>query len=290
MMTSPLSGAAWAGGCPAPTTSAEVSTHARAAADAFFVTADQDAFVTAVAAMRAAAPCLGEPITGEHAAQLHLVGALEALVEQRDADVTRALRAAVAASGTFDLTGTQAPPGSPLRTALDQARADQVDSAEPVAAPRCVTVWVDGTPSTSRATDRPAVLQPVGPGHEVLWTQVLAAGEDPPPVSAACGDDRLTRRDGGGSAPAAKVGLGAGAAVSAGAAGAFLFLADRAKTEWQGIADQIAVDDPEILDPTPQQVSHFTETLPRQANAFSGAAIGAGAVALGLGATLVLTW
>ncbi|MCB9765593.1 MAG: hypothetical protein H6739_37815 [Alphaproteobacteria bacterium] len=279
---------AFAADCATPTTSAQVGAYANAAVDAFFVTSNKQAFVDAVEGMRAAVPCLGEVVSNEDAAALHFATALEALIAQRNDDVARSLRAAVNAAPGFTLTEEQAPQGSPLREALDDARRAAAPAAGQLALPPCVTLYVDGGASSIWSADRPALLQPVGPDGSPLWSRQVGPGERPPEVLFDCPQDgpvaSASRR--GGSSPAAKAVLGSGAVASAAAAGLFWWRAAAAHSDFDTFADDVA-NNASALD---GYDSDYPEVLQSRANGFSAAAIGAGVLALGLGTTLVVTW
>ncbi|MCB9765609.1 MAG: hypothetical protein H6739_37895 [Alphaproteobacteria bacterium] len=281
-------GPAIAGDCPTTTTSAEVGAHANAAAVAFFETSDREAFQSSLSAVQEGIPCLGEPIAREDAAQVHLAGALEAVTQQRDDDVVRALRAAVNADPGFSLSDAQAPEGSPLRLALDEARRPSTGAVGQLDAPACVSLVVDGQASTIWSADRPAILQPLGPDGDLLWSRLVAAGERPPTVTVSCPNDLASRsapRER--SSPVAKALLGGGTVVAAGAAGAFWWRAAAAKGQFDAFADAVEANDFDTLNALD---SDYPEQLQGRANAFSTAAIGAGVVAAGLGTALVITW
>lgn len=286
-----LPGAARAQGCPSPATDEQVAAQAEAAAEAFFVTADKAQFEAAVANMRAQLACLAEPISPETAASLHLAGALEALVEGRDRAIALSLHAARSTSPAFSLTEEQAPNGNPLRVALEDAEGMVLSDSTPVPRPECVSLHVDGHQSEGWISERPAVVQLIAPDGEVLSSHYLEPGAVPPTTSYTCPQRRVgDAGEGPSSSTGRRVLIGSGAALAAGSAGAFALLASRAKTEWSSTAALIEADDPSILDPSPEEVTRFSETLPARANGFSAAALGAGAVAVGLGATLVVTW
>lgn len=278
---------AWAGSCPSRVDAEALQRHLDAAQEAVFSTGDQTQFVSAMEAIEASIPCLDARLSSEQIAELHLAFALQAMVEGRSGKVVPSLHAAMAASPEFALSATQAPEGGPLREAQTEAQALILSDSVNISAPDCVSVWVDGQEAQARLSERPAFVQLLGPGGELLTSARVQGGEPSPTTSFVCPalvdvrppppESSAERGQG------RRVALGAGAVGAAGATVGLLVASSEAKREWVALASKVRMD-PESVDPA------AFEAQERRTNALSAAALGAGVATAGLSAALVLTW
>lgn len=117
------------------------------------------------------------------------VDCLETVVHPRDAAALHGARYLdVAAEGDQDamalaLLATSSVPGATMPEWLPVPASADIAEAKPwvrVAVPDGMHLFVDGVPARARPVDRPALVQAVGPGAEVLWTAWIGPGESLP--------------------------------------------------------------------------------------------------------------
>ncbi len=257
--------AAW-GACEQPLTRASMLLEIEQATQAFRQL-DRDGFTSGRDGLIAALPCLSEPLQPADAASLHGLMAMSAFLAKDDGASVANLHAAVRSQPDYDLPRDLFPDGHPLRLHLHVARSltPGLQRALPVPAQGLITV--DGSSATHAPGDRPSVLQWTAQEIEVLDTAYLEVGAPMPdwgpvPVVATGTTDRRPW------------GLLAGAAGSAAAAAGLYSLA--------ASRHSLFLDHGTPYGDLP--------ALQQQANAFTVASAGAGAVALGLGTAVVLRW
>lgn len=162
--------------CPAST--ADMVTNLDAATAAFSAM-DRATFFTSRDKAREQLRCLDGKLLAVDAATFHQVEALHAYVA-KDPDGTRlSFRAAVGAQASYDLPQTLAPEGNPLRGLFDEAKNAPAGPQVGVQVPEDAALYVDGSRSQTRPTDRPAVIQLVLGSGELHWTGYVGAGDAP---------------------------------------------------------------------------------------------------------------
>lgn len=245
---------------------------------------DLEAFRAAREQADAALPCLVEILTPPDAAAWHRLAGLDAYLAQDTHRTLSAFRAAVSIQPAFNLPSTIAPEGNPLANVYGMARNQPAGAAAALAAPAGTLVYVDGARTTARATERQTLVQLAAASGEVLWSGVLLP-EAPAPNWSAFGpspDSAVLTAPAGGvgsPAPAATVRrrptvpLAIAAGGAALASGTLYALAAASRSEFDDPATSL--DD--------------VEDLARTTNTLGYSAVGAGVLALGLGAVAVVT-
>lgn len=245
-----LVGAALAADCAEPASRSAMALAIDGAWTAFLAL-DEPTYTAHHAAVGRALPCLREPLPPAEVAQVHALAAGAAFLAGSDPRAVDGLRGAVAADPAFDLP--RLPDSHPLRAQLDVARRMAAGDTRPVAS----EVTVDGAPSPTAPVDRPTFLQHrmgagVDNGAYVATGRPLPSWAVPP-----------RKR------PVALVAATGATAVAAGA------LYTIAMVEHDAFADA----------PPDELQDRFDRT-----NALSWSAVGAGALALGLGTVTVIVW
>jgi hypothetical protein len=201
-------------GCP-PTALSEAVSDAEKA----FVAMEASALDRAHAEARGALDCQEQPLTPVLCAGVHRVEALKAFVDGDDDATILSFQAMLDTQPGYDLPDELAPPGSPLRDTLDQAR--QFDTSEPFPLPLPAEGWltVDGRRAIAAPSGRPFVFQRMLDDGAVAQTAYVPLGKPFP---------RYPLRDVGSGAepeqPSARSGKGllvAGAALAIVGAGAY---------------------------------------------------------------------
>lgn len=258
LISSPRANAA----CEAPAQRAELALKVEQARQAFRQL-DRAGFAEARDGLLASLPCLAEPLQPADAASIHGLMALSAFLDRNDGQSVANLHAAVRADPDFELPPDLFPDGHPLRLHLQVARSLQPGPLRPLPVPGEGAVSVDGDPDEAAPSDRPSVLQWTVGELEVRDTHYLATGDTMPDWGPIPTPDR--RR------PWPALAAAGGAAITAGG------LYGLAVTRHARFADSA----------TPYE---DLPGLQRQANGYTLAAGGSGALALGLGVVAVLRW
>lgn len=149
-------------------------------AQAAFASMDDGAMSRASAAAESALGCLGEPISAASAASVHRHEALVAFLHNDPARARAAFRSALVLQPSYRLPEDVAPPGNPLATLYDEARALGPGPEEPVFTEPGLTLLVDGATSTALPSDRPVIVQVLSGDGAVLSTTYLQVGADLP--------------------------------------------------------------------------------------------------------------
>jgi hypothetical protein len=176
MLTFLAIASALAADCAEPATAAQL-VDTITAAEAAFAEMDGAGFERARARGEAQVGCLAEPITPPDAAAWHRVEALAAFMAQDDAAAISAFRSSLAIQPAFAIPTRIAPDGHPLRALYDRARAMPPSATEPMPAPPETLLYVDGARAAERPTERPIVLQAMGPTGGILGSDALGSGE-----------------------------------------------------------------------------------------------------------------
>lgn len=177
--------------CESPTT-IEDTRGAVARSHARFAAGDLPGFQLAVADVRARSACLGEAMSPQDAADLHLVAALGAFAD-RDVDAAAAHGCVLRALGSGEgIPESIVPAGHPLRWTLAQAECPTGELV-PVAVPGDGVLRVDGAPAAGVPGDpswRPYHLQVVR-GGAALFSQSVPLGGPLPElrIETASGSD-----------------------------------------------------------------------------------------------------
>ena len=145
-----------------------------------FIQMDQDGFIADMQVIDTALSCMEEPLSPELAASLHRLEACRSYLDTDDARTVAAFRAAIAIEGNYDLPLDVAPPGHLLQQLYDRARQDLRESPVLVDLPNRCTLYVDGSPSTTKSVGRPAVLQLALPRGAICYSGYVFP-EDPQP-------------------------------------------------------------------------------------------------------------
>lgn len=142
---------------------------------------DAAAFAAASEQIDTGTGCLAVPVDVGVAASVHEHGALRAFFDRDPAATVAAFRAARSASPGYRPAPDIAPAGGPLWQRY--AAADGAPGPVVSAVPRWsgAQLFVDGRPLDVRPTDRPALLQAVGPDGAVL-ASVMHRPEQAPPA------------------------------------------------------------------------------------------------------------
>lgn len=139
-------------------------------AEAAYETLDQDAFVAASLAASSSLPCLGEVLSVGTASAYARVQGLGAQLAGDKATRQIWFQAALALDPESELGQRIAPPGHPLRVAWDDARSAPRGERVELSLPPTASALVDGKVSGTSPSDRPALIQILGPDNRVLWT------------------------------------------------------------------------------------------------------------------------
>ncbi len=204
-------------------------------------------FAVAVDAMRRILPCVTEPVDAATAAHVHRVEGLAAFAV-RDLAATRlAFSAARATDPSWVLPEAVAAQGSPLRA--EWSRVEPLPGTVRLAAPRRGELRVDGVATLQRPEARPTLVQVVDERGLAVTSAWVPAGGNVPAYA---------RKPGAGWWIAAGASAVGGAALLGGA----------------------YVADDDYRHSTTEVEAEGART---RVNGLAGAAVGAGALALGLG-------
>jgi hypothetical protein len=140
---------------------------------------DTETFVETTDALDLAIPCLGEPLTGHLAAEIHRTKGIRA-VSERDPQAPWVFAAARAIEPAYKFPSTLIPDNHPVRLAYAQVDLSkgQVAALLPAAEG---TITLDGRQNAWRPMDWPTVAQYLGADGAVLWTTYLRPGMQMPP-------------------------------------------------------------------------------------------------------------
>jgi len=149
-------------------------------AEEAFVGMETAAFDTAAAQARSALTCQEQPITPILCAGVHRVEALSAFVDDDDDATILSFQAMLSTQPGYDLSSELAPPGSPLREALDRAR--QYDTSDPFPLGQPTEGWltVDGRRAMAAPSGRPFVFQRLLDDGAVAQTAYVPLGKPLP--------------------------------------------------------------------------------------------------------------
>lgn len=135
-----------------------------------FTTMDAAGFSAGHSAAIEDLSCMQEQLAPADAAVIHRVEAFAGFLGRDAETVKAAFRASIAIQPAYQLPTNLAPPGSPLDQRYAEARQAPASATMRVQPPGGATLYVDGTRSNLVPTERPAVLQLVGPSGTVDWT------------------------------------------------------------------------------------------------------------------------
>lgn len=233
-------------------------------AQAAFAEMDGAGFDAAVAELRAALPCLGEPLTPPQAARVHFTLGLDGYLARDTARSVPAFQSAQAADPALD-PESWLPETHPLHQEWRFAQGLETPPPDEIAPPDGIRVFADGADSRTLPSTRPAVLQRVGGGdlETLLWVPGDALPPWAPPAPAKL--SAAARRH---------IWLGSATVALAGTATGLLLASDAMNQRY---------NDPE----TPYgELAGLDEGVQRT----STAAIITGSVGVVTGAALVITW
>lgn len=238
--------------------------------------ADLDAarFHTARTTAHQSLPCLVDQLSGRTIAELHLVDALDNVLDEEDAQVLQAVGAALDASPGIE-TPSFLPLGHPVHEALETVKPPTEVDTLPV--PADARLLVNGLDRIQRPHGLPVVAQLVGDEGSVLWTTWAGPETALPAYPVATGTTRLDYDEGKRIVVVHRerrpIGLLVATGITAAAAGglyggAWASRADYARgstrTEWEGAKVRT--------------------------NLLAGTATGALIIAGGLGVATAITW
>ncbi|MDP2313552.1 MAG: hypothetical protein Q8P41_11650 [Pseudomonadota bacterium] len=272
--------------CPSRTTAADLAS-AVSAAEIAYVGMDLDAFRVAREQADAAIPCLVEILTPPDAAAWHRLAGLDAFVTQDTLRTLSAFRAAVSIQPAYKLPSTIAPEGNPLANVYAMAANQPMGAVAHLTTPAWTLAYVDGARAPARATQRQTLVQLATSDGEVLWSAVLLADAPAPDWSAFQREAETTAVVTASTStalptaapkatkkkhkPTLPIAIAAGGAAAA--SGVLYGLAASSRAEF---------DDPSTSLDEVEGLAGTTNTL-------GYSAIGAGVVALGLGAVAIVT-
>ncbi len=155
-----------------------------ATAEAAVAALDQAALASAGAGLDLDVRCLGMPVEAATAAAIHRVNAVRSFLTRDEPGGRASFLAARAIEPTWELPPSLFPAGHPLRRWFDAALAPVAGWEDlPAIAPDS---WVaEGRSVVRLPTDRPTILQRVGPDGRVVGTTLVAPGEPVPAWMAA---------------------------------------------------------------------------------------------------------
>lgn len=266
-------------GCTEATRSSAVLS-AVAQAEAAYEALDQDAFVAASLAASSSLPCLGEVLSVGTASAYARVQGLGAQLAGEKATRQVWFRAAVALDPDADLGQLIAPPGHPLRVAWDEARSAPQGERVDLSLPATTSALVDGKVSGTSPSDRPALIQILGPENQVLWTAFTwpaptlptarTLGLTEPSVAAPPAPASPSR------GPRRGLLLGSGASMLA--AGGLYAVAAARHADWENPENDALTSEAAI--------EHAAATINRMVYGSAGL----GLVGIGLSATALFVW
>lgn len=245
-------------------------------AEADFSDLNSDAFNEARVRMLEAASCLDRPPNPQDAVELHRVEALAAFMAGDESATRLSLYAMLEVDPTATLSLDLAPEGHRLRVLLDEARELPPSTLIPSEAKPPCSLVVDGTRTTTRPSNRPALIVVQGRDGRVVGSELLAAGEN---LTVYCEGPVLphTRR----TWPL-WVATGGAAALSGGLWTATLLNAERAES----IQDLIYANAPEeVIGMTLAEIDAVRvrrDRLSTAAKATTGLAVGLGLLTVGV--------
>jgi len=135
---------------------------------------DTQLFVETTDALDLAIPCLGEPLTGHLAAEIHRTKGIRA-VSERDPQAPWVFAAARAIEPAYKFPSTLIPDNHPVRLAYAQVDLSKGQVA-PLRPASEGTLTLDGRQNAWRPMDWPTVAQYLGPDGAVVWTTYLRPG------------------------------------------------------------------------------------------------------------------
>jgi hypothetical protein len=135
---------------------------------------DTQLFVDTTDALGVAIPCLGEPLTGHLAAEIHRTKGIRA-VSERDPQAPWVFAAARAIEPAYKFPSTLIPDNHPVRIAYAQVDLSKGQVA-PLRPASEGTLMLDGRQNAWRPMDWPTVAQYLGPDGAVVWTTYLRPG------------------------------------------------------------------------------------------------------------------
>lgn len=264
--------------CSAPITVLQLEARLEAA-QAAYVRMDVDAFADKLDVARAALPCLVEPLGPRDAARYHQIEALAAFVRQDDLRAFSALRSLFVADPSYALPAEITPPGNPLTSLVDAARAGGGGAGAPVAVPEGYVLRIDGAQSDARPNDRPFIVQMIVSGRP-LYSGYLQGGDPLPegvaPAVAVATPGPLPTEPTPPARRALSVPLVGGAGVSAIAAAGLYGWALSMRGDYDDLQSGLSREE--------------LDALRGRTNAAVYASAGAGALSVGLAGVAVLSW
>ncbi|MEE2751496.1 MAG: hypothetical protein VX519_08690 [Myxococcota bacterium] len=160
--------------CPAPTTNEGVE-KLLGSAEQSLSEADFEGFQSAVQQASLAVPCMNETIQSQHAARLHQLHGIRLFVSEDAPAASTAFLAARVLNPESSVPSVF-PEGHEIYNIFGQLDVDAAQS-QPIIPPKNGTVAFDGSESRFRPTDRPTLVQVVGPDSAILETVYTMPGE-----------------------------------------------------------------------------------------------------------------
>lgn len=256
--------------CDSPATTAELQS-ALVLAHAAYSNLDADAFHTQSDAVRAALPCLVDPISPSLAAEVHRLEGLRGFLDKDPAQATRAFAAARRIEPAYRFPTTMVPENNPVLEDYEAIEVSQLVES-PVGPPESGTLTLDGREQLTRVEKLPVVAQYRDQQGGVVFTEYVAPSAALPNYPLAPAPVTKNHRGGKG----ARIGLAAGAGLAAASSAALFAMSGAAKQDWQ--------DAPLG---SPSDVTTLGE-LRTKTNTLSTAGVVSSALTVGLGAGAAL--
>lgn len=253
--------------CPTPSTSADIVSSIGAAESAF-VLMDASAFRKAREDVRSLLPCLAEPLVPVDAAAIHRLNALDSFLSRDEDSTVTAFRAVVASVPSYQLPSTLALEGSTLRALYDTAVELGPGATDPLEPTEHFVLLLDGQRGLNVPQERPFIAQWTSTSGQVIWTDLVDAGDPLPSPSALVLQPDLPPEESGRRVNLPLLIAGGTAIIASGTLYGVSY-------SWRQSYDD--VDDPDVA-----TVADL-EALRRKINAGVLASAGCGALGLGLG-------
>lgn len=254
-------------------------------AQAAYAALDIRAFEQARASAADTLSCLGEAISPPLAAAAHRAEAISAFVGDDTQRARSAFRSSLVLQPAYRMPEDVLPPGSPLHSLYEEARALGPGLDEPAGLVAGITLLVDGADASSVPSERPTILQIVAPDGQIQGTWYLRVGDPfpeelrgaPTPPPAARTPTTTVQAQTAGPRDRRWVPLAVGAGVSGLLAGGAYALSARSHDQYvtPGAVDYVALEG--VRDANHAQVL--------AAGGLSVVALG-----LGVGAVIVGVW
>lgn len=246
--------------CSAPIPPVEMG-QAISVGEAAYLNMEEETFRAAWSDVQQMVPCLSAPIEAPQVIMFYRMGTLHAFIDRDEASGIASFRSLLAREPNYSLSPALASEAHPLQSWRTTAFESPATMTTQLAMPRKGTVWVDGRITEGTVPlDRPYILQHADQDGNMVSSQVVQTGQEPPALGPVRSDRSISPT----------LLASAGAALVAGGTYA---LARRSETVF--------------LDP--QTPTGDLAGLRRQTNTLSAVSVGAGVTAIGFGATAFLT-